>query len=221
MPARRSSWLIISSSNGMLLKPCERDCCKRSASGSICTAAECGKDAKSLTRSRCHLDPPGDQERFAVHRRYQAAHGPAKTPRTFRLGTAPKKVHALLGAPQGHKATREGIAMLPRCVEADNVLSDQERAVLYEAASAPRQAQSWRLPLVDVHGGSSAKMTSRHAIGAPRCRMCHVLQPTPRRKTPQSTVPLATRRKRDTVDREMSKSAHAINRWPIYGSTTA
>ena len=108
-----------------------------------------------------------------------------------------------------------------RCIEFDNIVSDADRAVLFEQGKvlhAKHHALSkygwWAQP---AHGGVEG-MKLEKAVCEPCCRMCHALQPTSSQanRVDPSTLPPAVDHER-TVDKKMyKKRRQATYRWPRY-----
>jgi hypothetical protein len=106
-----------------------------------------------------------------------------------------------------------------RCVEADNVVSDTDRAVLFEQGKVfvPTHhclsAYNWWAR----HGGvEGMALEQRVCVG--RCRMCHTLQPTgdAGHRVDPDTLPPAVPHER-TVDTKMyHKRKNAKRTWPRY-----
>ena len=108
-----------------------------------------------------------------------------------------------------------------RCVEADNVVSDADRAVLFDEGKVfvPKHHRLseyfwWAQP---AHGGVEG-MKLEQAVCRPRCNMCHKLQPTSSsgdRVDPDTLPPPVPHEWK--VDRKMyNKRKHAKRRWPRY-----
>ncbi len=106
-----------------------------------------------------------------------------------------------------------------RCVEADNVVSDADRAVLF-AEGKVLHAKHHKLSDYiwwASHGGvEGIKLEQEVCVG--RCRMCHILQPTSRagNRVDPKTLPPAVPHER-TVDRKLyDKRWNAKKSWPRY-----
>ena len=111
-----------------------------------------------------------------------------------------------------------------RCIELDNVVSDADRAVLFEQGKVyvpKHRALSdfmwWSIP---AHGGVEG-MRLEKAVCEPCCRMCHALQPTSdsaNRVDPSTLPPTYPGEKRDgEAGKKMyDKRRNATNRWPRY-----
>ena len=106
-----------------------------------------------------------------------------------------------------------------RCVEADNVVSDADRAVLFEQGKV-LHAKHHKLSGYNWwsnHGGVEG-MKLEQEVCDPRCRMCHTLQPTGSagQRVDPSTLPPPVPHER-TVDRKLyNKRWHAKKTWPRY-----
>ena len=106
-----------------------------------------------------------------------------------------------------------------RCVEADNVVSDADRAVLFDEGTV-LHAKHHKLsdyPWWSSHGGVDG-MKLEQAVCVGRCRMCHALQPTSNsgNRVDPKTLPPAVPDER-TVDPELYKQRwHATRAWPRY-----
>jgi hypothetical protein len=111
-----------------------------------------------------------------------------------------------------------------RCVEADNVVSDADRAVLFEQGKvlhATHHALSnyhwWAQP---KHGGVDGMKLEQH-VCVGRCRMCHALQPTSdsgQRVDPSTLPPTYPGEQGDgKAGKKMyNKRRHAKKNWPRY-----
>jgi hypothetical protein len=108
-----------------------------------------------------------------------------------------------------------------RCVEADNVVADADRAVLF-AEGRVLHAKHHRLGdycwwSIPAHGGvEGMKLEKEVCVG--RCKMCHRLQPTSNagRRVDPSTLP-PTYPGEQRVDKKMyNKREHAKRTWPRY-----
>ena len=108
-----------------------------------------------------------------------------------------------------------------RCVEADNVVSDADRAVLFEQGKVLHATHHrlsnynwWAQP---KHGGV-AGMKLEKQVCAGRCRMCHILQPTSyagKRVDPSTLPPPVPHEKK--VDKKLyDQRCNAKRRWPRY-----
>ena len=108
-----------------------------------------------------------------------------------------------------------------RCIEADNVVSAADRAVLYEQGKVlvPKHHQLsdynwWSMP---AHGGVEG-MRLEKDVCVPRCKMCHTLQPTSNaaKRVDPKTLPPAVPHEW-TVDYKMAnKRNDATKNWPRY-----
>ena len=108
-----------------------------------------------------------------------------------------------------------------RCIEADNVVADTDRAVLFEQGqvSVPKHHKLsdypwWARP---KHGGVEGMKLEQH-VCVGRCRMCHALQPTSdagKRVDPSTLPPTYPGEKK--VDNKMyQKRRNAKRTWPRY-----
>ena len=108
-----------------------------------------------------------------------------------------------------------------RCVEADNVVSDADRAVLYAEGKVLHARHHklseyswWAQP---AHGGVEG-MKLEQEVCRPRCKMCHRLQPTGsagNRVDPKTLPPTYPGEQR--VDKKMyDQRWNAKRRWPRY-----
>ena len=108
-----------------------------------------------------------------------------------------------------------------RCIEADNVVSAADRAVLFREGKVlvPTHHQLshyswWAMP---AHGGVEG-MKLEAQVCVPRCCMCHNLQPTGSagKRVDPSTLPPAVPHER-SVDKKMyDKRWNAKRNWPRY-----
>jgi hypothetical protein len=109
-----------------------------------------------------------------------------------------------------------------RCIEADNVVSDADRAVLFEqgkvlhATHHPLSGYAWWA----LHGGVEG-MKLEQQVCKPRCRMCHALQPTStagQRVDPSTLPPTYPGEQRDgEAGKKMYlKRWNAKRMWPRY-----
>ena len=109
-----------------------------------------------------------------------------------------------------------------RCVEADNVVSDADRAVLFEQGKVlvPKHHKLSDYPWWACHGGvEGMKLEKDVCVG--RCRMCHVLQPTSsagKRVDPKTLPPTYPGECRDgkAGKKLYAKRQHAKRAWPRY-----
>ena len=106
-----------------------------------------------------------------------------------------------------------------RCVEADNVVSDAERAVLF-AEGKVLHATHHKLSHYcwwACHGGvEGMKLEKEVCMG--RCKMCHTLQPTSNagKRVDPNTLP-PTYPGESVVDKKLcNKRRHAKRHWPRY-----
>jgi hypothetical protein len=106
-----------------------------------------------------------------------------------------------------------------RCIEADNVVSDADRAVLFaegkvlHATHHCLSGYGWWAR----HGGVEGMKLEQH-VCVGRCRMCHTLQPTGSagHRVDPSTLPLAVPHE-FTVDKKLyRKRYNAKRKWPRY-----
>ena len=108
-----------------------------------------------------------------------------------------------------------------RCVEADNVVSDADRAVLFDQGKVlvpKHHALSdyvwWARP---AHGGVEGIKLEQH-VCRPRCRMCHNLQPTSAagKRVDPNTLPPPVPMESVVETKMYAKRRHAKRTWPRY-----
>ena len=111
-----------------------------------------------------------------------------------------------------------------RCVEADNVVADADRAVLFAEGKVLHATHHelshyswWARP---AHGGVEG-MRLEQAVCVGRCRMCHALQPTSkagRRVDPDTLPPTYPGESYDgeAGNKMHNKRRHAKRTWPRY-----
>ena len=108
-----------------------------------------------------------------------------------------------------------------RCVEADNVVSDADRAVLFAEGKVLHATHHklgdynwWGRP---AHGGVEG-MKLEQAVCVGRCRMCHALQPTGNagQRVDPSTLPPPVPHERTVNKKLYDKRWHAKKNWPRY-----
>ena len=108
-----------------------------------------------------------------------------------------------------------------RCIEADNVVSDADRAVLFEQGKVLHATHHhlsdyhwWARP---AHGGVDG-MALEQKVCVGRCRMCHSLQPTGNQgqRVDPSTLPPPVPHERSVDTKLYNKRCDAKRRWPRY-----
>ena len=106
-----------------------------------------------------------------------------------------------------------------RCIEADNIKTDDERAVLFEqgkvkvAEHHPLSDYKWWV----AHGGVEG-MRLEAEVCEPRCRMCHTLQPSSAagNRVDPNTLPQAVDKECKVDPKMYDKRRKAAKRWPRY-----